>query len=398
MQLKEVKTAQDEKDFIAVNTIINKKDPNYIQPLDKDVNDVFDTAKNKTFRQGKAIRWLLRNDDNELIGRIAAFTNKKYRNKGDDVPVGGIGFFDCINDQHAADMLFDVAKHWLIQQGMQAMDGPINFGERDRWWGLLVKGFAAPLYCMNYNQPYYQSLFETYGFKKFFNQICFSLNVKEKLQQRFYDRHRECAKDPNYSAAHIRKNQLEKFANDFTVIYNKAWAGHGGMKEMERKVVLKLFQTMKPVIDEKTCWFVYYKTEPIAMWINLPDLNQWFKYLNGKFDLFHKLKFLWLKNTKKNNKFTGLAFGVVPEFQAKGVDAYMIMEGARFVQNQELVNGEYVPGKVPRYADYEMQWIGEFNPKMINIAENLGTYRSRILTTYRYLFDRTKEFKAHPIL
>ena len=398
MQLKEVKTAQDEKDFIAVNTIINKKDPNYIRPLDKDVNDVFDTAKNKTFRQGTAIRWLLRNDDNELIGRIAAFTNKKYRNKGDDVPVGGIGFFDCINDQHAADMLFDVAKHWLIQQGMQAMDGPINFGERDRWWGLLVKGFAAPLYCMNYNQPYYQSLFETYGFKKFFNQICFSLNVKEKLQQRFYDRHRECAKDPNYSAAHIRKNQLEKFANDFTVIYNKAWAGHGGMKEMERKVVLKLFQTMKPVIDEKTCWFVYYKTEPIAMWINLPDLNQWFKYLNGKFDLFHKLKFLWLKNTKKNNKFTGLAFGVVPEFQAKGVDAYMIMEGARFVQNQELVNGEYVPGKVPRYADYEMQWIGEFNPKMINIAENLGTYRSRILTTYRYLFDRTKEFKAHPIL
>ena len=398
MQLKEVKTAQDEKDFIAVNTIINKKDPNYIQPLDKDVNDVFDTAKNKTFRQGKAIRWLLINDDNELIGRIAAFTNKKYRNKGDDIPVGGIGFFDCINDQHAADMLFDVAKHWLIQQGMQAMDGPINFGERDRWWGLLVKGFAAPLYCMNYNQPYYQSLFETYGFKKFFNQICFSLNVKEKLQQRFYDRHRECAKDPNYSAAHIRKNQLEKFANDFTVIYNKAWAGHGGLKEMERKVVLKLFQTMKPVIDEKTCWFVYYKTEPIAMWINLPDLNQWFKYLNGKFDLFHKLKFLWLKNTKKNNKFTGLAFGVVPEFQAKGVDAYMIMEGARFVQNQELVNGEYVPGKVPRYADYEMQWIGEFNPKMINIAENLGTYRSRILTTYRYLFDRTKEFKAHPIL
>ena len=398
MQLKEVKTAQDDKDFIAVNTIINKKDPNYIRPLDKDVNDVFDTAKNKTFRQGKAIRWLLRNDDNELIGRIAAFTNKKYRNKGDDVPVGGIGFFDCINDQHAADMLFDVAKHWLIQQGMQAMDGPINFGERDRWWGLLVKGFAAPLYCMNYNQPYYQSLFETYGFKKFFNQICFSLNVKEKLQQRFYDRHRECAKDPNYSAAHIRKNQLQKFANDFTVIYNKAWAGHGGLKEMERKVVLKLFQTMKPVIDEKTCWFVYYKTEPIAMWINLPDLNQWFKYLNGKFDLFHKLKFLWLKNTKKNNKFTGLAFGVVPEFQAKGVDAYMIMEGARFVQNQELVNGEYVPGKVPRYADYEMQWIGEFNPKMINIAENLGTYRSRILTTYRYLFDRTKEFKAHPIL
>ncbi len=398
MQLTEVITEQDKKDFINVNAWIYRNDQNYIRPLNKDVNEVFDPAKNKTFRQGKAIRWILRNENSEWIGRIAAFTNKKYRTKGDDVPVGGIGFFDCINDQQAADMLFDVAKHWLLQQGMQAMDGPINFGERDRWWGLLVKGFVPPLYGMNYNQPYYQSLFETYGFKPFFNQVCFSLNVKDRLKQKFYDRHHECAKDPGYSAEHIKKKNLEKFANDFTIVYNKAYAGHGGMKEMDRKVVLKLFQTMKPVMDEKVSWFVYYKGEPIAMWMNLPDLNQWFKYLDGKFDLLHKLKFLWIKNTKKNRKFTGLAFGIVPEFQAKGVDAYMIVEGARIIQNQELINGEYEPGQFPRYTDYEMQWIGDFNPKMINIAENLDTYRSRILITYRYLFDRTKEFKPHPIL
>jgi hypothetical protein len=45
-----------------------------------------------------------------------------------------------------------------------------------------------------------------------------------------------------------------------------------------------------------------------------------------------------------------------------------------------------------------MQWIGEFNPKMINVAESLGTHRSRKLITYRYQFDRTKEFHMHPIL
>lgn len=399
MQLIEVTTPALGKEFIKVNVVVNRNDANYIRPLDNDINKVFDPEKNKTFRHGKITRWILKNKDNELIGRIAAFTNKKYKTKGDDVPVGGIGFFDCINDQAAADMLFDVAKHWLAQQGMEAMDGPINFGERDNWWGLLVKGFAPPLYSMNYNQPYYQPLFETYGFKNFFNQVCFSLKVGEKLQQKFYDRHAACAKDPKYSSAHIRKDQLEKFANDFTIVYNKAWAGHGGAKEIDKKVVLKLFQTMKAVMDEKISWFIYYDNEPIGMWMNLPDLNQWFKYLNGNFNLLHKLKFLWLKKTKKNKKFTGIAFGIVPEFQAKGVDSYMIMEGARVVQNQkQLPNGEWVPGDIPLYTDYEMQWIGEFNPKMINIAENLGTYRSRILTTYRYLFDRTKEFKPHPIL
>lgn len=46
-----------------------------------------------------------------------------------------------------------------------------------------------------------------------------------------------------------------------------------------------------------------------------------------------------------------------------------------------------------------MQWIGEFNPKMINVVETFGdSYRSRRLITYRYLFDRTKEFNPHPVL
>jgi hypothetical protein len=386
MQLVEVNNPGLEKEFIRINVKINQDNPNYIQPLEKDVRDVFNPKKNKTFRHGEVIRWILQDEKGSSIGRIAAFTNKKYRNKGDDVPVGGIGFFDCINDQHAADMLFDVAKHWLLQKGMEAMDGPINFGERDRWWGLLVKGFEPPIYCLNFNPPYYQELFEKYGFRKFFNQICYALYVPDPIMQKFYDRHAECAKDPNFSAVHIRKNNLAKFVNDFTIVYNKAWAGHGGMKQLDRKVVMKMFQSMKPVMDEKISWFVYYKDEPIGTWINLPDLNQWFKYLHGKFSLWHKLKFLWLKKTKPCDKFVGLVFGIVPEWQGKGVDSYMIVEGARLIQKENL------------YEKYEMQLIGEFNPKMVNVAENLGTYRSRILTTYRYLFDPTKEFKPHPVL
>ena len=58
-------------------------------------------------------------------------------------------------------------------------------------------------------------------------------------------------------------------------------------------------------MDEKVCWFVYYKNEPIGIWINLPDLNEWFKYLDGKFDLFHKLKFLWIKKTKRCKNLPG---------------------------------------------------------------------------------------------
>ncbi|MFT4094345.1 MAG: hypothetical protein QM640_11965 [Niabella sp.] len=397
MKLIEVTTPALAKEFILVNVIINKNDPGYIRPLDKDIHEVFDKEKNKTYRWGETIRWILKDEQEQLIGRIAAFVNKKYKSKGDDGPVGGIGFFDCINDQHAAGLLFDKAKNWLQEKGMTAMDGPINFGERDTWWGLLVKGFEPPLYRMNYNQPYYQALLENYGFKPFFNQICFCLNVGSRIQEKFYQRHAALSKDPGFSSDNIKKNNLEKYVKDFTTVYNKAWAGHGGLKQLDERTVLKMFQSMKAVMDERINWIIYYKKEPIGIWVNLPDLNQWFKYLGGKFGLIDKLKFLWYKKTKPCNKFVGLVFGIVPEFQGKGADAYMIIEGCRLIQNLKIEAGRYELGS-PIYEQFEMQWIGEFNPKMINVAESLGTYRSRVFTTYRYLFDREKTFKPHPVL
>jgi hypothetical protein len=385
MQLTEVTDDHLAKRFLHVNVIINKNDPNFIRPLDKDVHEVFDKRKNKALRHSEITRWILEDGNGQLIGRIAAFVNKKYHNRGDDMKVGGIGFFDCIYNHNAAGMLFDVAKHWLLQRGMEAMDGPINCGERDRWWGLLVHGFDPPPYCVNYNPPYYQELFEQYGFKKFYNQLCFSLKVNGPLQPKFFDRHAMVAQNPDISARHLKKSELDKYALDFATVYNKAWAGHGGMKEIKPEMVKKMFRQMKPVMDEKIVWYTYEKDQPIAIWINLPDLNQWFKYLDGKFNLLAKLKFLWIKKTKKCRKFTGLVFGIVPEWQGKGIDAFMIVEGAKIIQGQNL------------YDDYEMQWIGEFNPKMVNIATSLGTYRSRTLTTYRYIFDRMKEFREHPV-
>lgn len=388
MQIIPVDTPLLAKQFIDVAGVIYANDANWIQPLNKDIEEVFDEKKNKAFRFGKAIRWILKNDDGQLIGRIAAFQNQKYKNKGDEMPVGGIGFFECINNQDAADLLLDNARHWLTKLGMEAMDGPINFGERDRWWGLVTEGYKSPLYGMNYNPPYYKTLFENYGFKVFYNQICLGMKTKEPLQKKIWERHDLVALDTNFSAKHATKKDLEKYATDFSIVYNKAWAGHSGMKQIAKEQAILMFNKMKPVMDERLLWFAYYNSEPIAIFISIPDLNQWFKYLKGKFGILQKLKFLWIKQFKANKKFTGLVFGIVPEFQGKGIDSYIVAESAKVLQQKNTP-----------YLDFEMQWIGDFNPKMLNIANNLGeVFPSRTLTTYRYIFDPTITFKRHPIL
>lgn len=360
-----------------------REDQNYIRPLDQDIEKVFDPKKNKFFKAGSCERFLFKNEENETIGKISVFVNKKYKQ---DQPTGGIGFFDCIDDQKTANFIFDFAKTWLQERGMEAMDGPINFGERDQFWGLLIEGFSEPLYAMNYNAPYYQTLFENYGFRIYFNQLCFGRKIHDPVAENFLAMHARISRNKSITAKPLQLKSLEKFAQDFTQVYNQAWASHGEGKQMSELQALKLFKTLKPVINENISWFVYENEKPIAMWMNIPDLNQWIKFLNGKFGFLQKLLFLILKKFKKNKKMIGLVFGIIPEWQRKGIDGFMIWEGTKHFR------------ETTDFTDYEMQWIGDFNPKMIRIAESLETKVTRKLATYRYLFDENKEFKRQVIL
>jgi len=380
--VEEVQNNQQKKEFLNFPTRLYQHDKNYIRPLDKDINDIFSPEKNKFYVDGECTRFLFKNKS-ETVGKIAVFINKSYEQHQ---PTGGIGFFDCINDQETANFIFNHCKNWLQERGIEAIDGPINFGERDKFWGLLTEGFLEPLYCMNYNFPYYKELFENYGFKTYYEQLCFSRPIFAEVSRVFTVMHAKYSKNPQISAKPLKKNNIEKFARDFTEVYNSAWASHGSGKQIEEAKVLKMFKGMKPIINEHISWFVYENEKPIAMWMNIPDLNQWFKYLDGKFGIIEKLKFLWVKKFKKNEKMVGLVFGVIPEWQKKGIEGFMIWEGTQHLR------------KHTDFKTTELQWIGDFNPKMIKIAENLDTTVTRKLATYRYLFDQEKDFERHPII
>ncbi|HNN31685.1 MAG TPA: hypothetical protein PKJ70_07350, partial [Chitinophagaceae bacterium] len=332
MQIKEVNTKSLENDFITVNVLMNKSNKAYIRPLDNDINDIFNPNKNKAYQNGNAKRWVLVDENGNLIGRIAAFISSKYINKNTNYLTGGIGFFDCINNQNAANTLFNTAKDWLQQNGAEAMDGPINFGDRDKWWGLMVEGFNdEPVFGMPFNPAYYQNLFEQYGFKNYYNQYWYKMMVHDPLPARFKERYEKFAAKPDYYAKHADLKNLEKYAADFAKVYNTAWAQHGEGKEVTKEQILKLFNTMKPIMDVRVIWFAYFKDEPIAMFINIPDINQYIKYFNGKLNLLNKLKLLWMKKNRKHKRLTGLAFGVIPKFQALGVDSYIIQSCANLI-------------------------------------------------------------------
>lgn len=388
MKIQEVRTRQQVKDFLMLPVKLYRNEPHWIRPLDQDIESVFDKEKNKTFRHGECVRWLLLNDTGQVIGRVAAFINNKTVSKGNDQPTGGMGFFECVKDQAAAFMLFDQCRSWLQSKGMEAMDGPINFGSRDRWWGLLIEGFdREPNYQCNYNFAYYQDFFVAYGFQVYFYQFTFHRTIEGPLSPKLAAKAALAAKDPDYAFRYLRKDELHKLPEYILKVYNKAWANRFENPELSLAQAQLIVKQMKPIMDRRILYFGFYKDEPVSFFLSLPEINQILKYVNGKLNWLGKLKFVWHTLLKTNRKAFGILFGVAPEHQAKGLDGAMVMESRRVLQD------EY-----KRYDEYEMNWIGDFNPKMINIVDQVGGKVNKRHATYRKLFDPSRPFKRAPIL
>ncbi|NLF42734.1 MAG: GNAT family N-acetyltransferase [Bacteroidales bacterium] len=385
MIIKEVKTRSDKKAFLDVARVLYKNNPIWVCPFDKEIESIFDPARNVYFKHGEAIRWVLLSPDNRLIGRIAAFIDNHTAHKQDQ-PTGGIGFFECIDDKDAAFLLFDTAREWLREKGMEAMDGPINFGETDKYWGLLVDGFTHPSYEIAYNPPYYKQLFESYGFQTYYKQEGFHLDVKKELPAKFLKIAEWLSQKPDFTYKHFQWKNADSFVNDFVVVFNEAWASFKeNFEPIEEAYIKKTLKKAKAIIDEEFIWFAYYKGKPIAIYLMYPDVNQILRHLNGKLDLIGMIKFLYLKRKKTMTRARGVLMGVIPAFQGRGIESGFILNIAKVMQRK------------PHYTEIEFSWVGDFNPKMRKIFMAVESVPAKHYITYRYLFDRNKPFKRYPI-
>lgn len=372
MIVQEVSDKKRRKDFLEVARIIYQDDPAWICPLDQDIEAVFNPKKNNFFKHGQCTRWILKSNSGELIGRVAAFINEKkaYNN---EQPTGGMGFFECINNQEAAFKLFDTAKNWLQERGMQAMDGPINFGENDSFWGLLIEGYTTPSYGMNYHHPYYKAFFNNYGFNTMYEQITTHLNVRKPFPDRFTKIANWVMKRPGYTFKSFDDTNIDDFAADFIEVYNDGWQNFTGFAPIEKKTILETFEKMKVIMDPKLIWFSYIDNEPASFVVILPDANQMIKGLNGKLNLIGKLKFLYRKY-RGVNRMRAVVMGTKQKFQKHG------LESAIFIKLKEYA----IP--LNQYDELELSWVGDFNKKMLALHESMEVEPGKKHATMRYIF------------
>ena len=381
MRIAPVHTKKEEKAFLNFPRKLYRNDPNHVPMFDSEIRNAFDRKVNPYFRHGEAVRWLALDDQGNTVGRIAAFYDTS-KDEADYVRSGGCGFFESIDDRQVAFLLFDTAKTWLQEHGYEAMDGPINFGENDTNWGCLVQGFLPQALGMNYNLPYYRELFESYGFQLYYRQLSFHLDIVKPFPERFWKIAEWINNRKGFTYKHYDPKYTAQFVDDLVAIYNQAWSQlREDFTPMDPASLYDELRKIKMIVDPEMVWFAYHDDEPIAFFMFLPDANQIFRKLNGKLHLLNKLRFLYLLKSKTITRARGTAAGVIPKYQNSGV------ESGIFYQLRKIMDTK------PQYTEFELSWVGDFNPKMISLYLNTGAVHTKTHFTYRYLFDREQPFK-----
>ncbi len=212
-----------------------------------------------------------------------------------------------------------------------------------------------------------------------------ALEVEIKELDKDKTRHEFEIHTVNYSrgVTGVDKSKTEKIAEDFMIIFNAAWARFPGIPKITKKHSLALLNQMKPIMDNRLVHIAYYKEEPIGFFIMMQDISQITKDFKGRLSLYHKLKLLFkLRLTKSVTRVVGRLFGVVPDHQGKGVEGGLVVNFANLAKK---------PGF--QYTDLELNWIGDFNPTMMKVCEQIGSKIYKTHITYRYLFDRDATFE-----
>lgn len=350
--------------------------PNWAPPLRFEIENVFNPDKNSFFSHGECERFLIYNGDRPA-GRVAVMNNPEKDSRLTP-KMGGMGFIEMENDERLAGEIVGFAKQWHAKRGYPAMRGPINFGENDNHWGLLVENFDdPPVYGMQYHPPYYQTLIEKTGAKKLDDQHSFTMEFSSDLPDRLVRITERILRNRAISYRTIDMNNLYRDAGIIKQIYNAAWAEQDIVERetdftpLTTEAVRKMVDDLKKVMIPEAVLLAFVNGEPASFIVSVPDLYEFSKQTGGKIRWWHIPRLLRFKRHAK--RLRNIAIGTVPKYRKLGLDALLFVKGVQGTRDNN-----------PNLKRLEGAWISEKNWLMRRSVEALGCRHHKTHRTYMW--------------
>jgi GNAT superfamily N-acetyltransferase len=360
-----VRPVQDRSDldvFARFPWQIYKGDPNWVPPLLQDRYSRIDLQKNPFWQTAERDIWIAWKGK-QAVGTIAAIIDQRW-NQVLKQAVGCFGFFECVQDQAAADRLFATAGSSLQQKGMAVMRGPFNPSGTDEI-GILVEGFETrPAILEAHTPPYYPSLFEKAGFTKYNDTVARlaliepdkvdfehgfpekMLRVGERVSQR-----------PDLA---LRKVNMKDWDNELRLacrMYNEALTPLPDFIPLSDEEFMIFANSFKPIIDPEMALIAEVGSRPVGFAIALPDVNEALMHVDGRLNLPGLAKLWWYSRKIKRVSFKILI--VIPDYQRRGIEGLLTMKIGQAIWKKG-------------YQEVDMSMTGEENESSTTMQEHLG--------------------------
>ena len=312
-----VQTKSDQKAFIKFAWTHYQGDPNWIPPIKMTIRELLNYRPHPFYAQAEIQTFLARRNG-VVVGRIAAIVDRAH-NAFHDEQRGMFGFFECIDDQVAANALFESARKWFAERGITKLRGPANPSQNYEW-GLLVDGFEQPpTFMMTYNKPYYAKLITEYGFYKSQDLYAFHGIIEdlETLDPKLAFIADEAERRFNVKVRPISKQSFNEDVNSFLEIYNRSLPGQWGFTPMSEGELRESAKGLKLLITPEMTTMAEIDGKPVATVFGLLDYNPIIKKINGNLFPFGFLRILLGRS--KLTKLRLISTNVVPEYQRWGL-------------------------------------------------------------------------------
>lgn len=317
IRVEPVSGRKQQRQFMQLAWDLYRDDPNWIPPLRQYQKELLGYAKHP-FHEFADVQTFLAYRDDRPCGRIAAIVNHAHNQRYDEKR-GFFGFFESEDDPAVASALFDSARRWLLDRGMESMRGPVN-PSLNYEIGLLIDGFdSPPTFMMTYNPPYYEALYEQYGFQKSQDLFAFwgHVDMLKTLDKKLEFVVNEATRRFDIKLRRMDRRHFDREVRTFLEIYNQSLGGTWGFVPLSEGEVTHMSRTLKHLIVPEMTTVAEVEGRPVASVFGLLDYNPRIKAIDGRLFPFGFLRLLW--NRRKIKKIRLIATNVLPEFQTWGL-------------------------------------------------------------------------------
>lgn len=323
VQIKEVSSKKDMKQFVSFQFDLYKNDKFWIPPIIKDELKQLDPKANPAFDFCDTKFWTAWKD-NKCVGRMGAIINHDYNTKVGE-KLGRFSKVEFVDDVEVSGELFRVAEAWLKQQGMKKIHGPLGFSNLDTQ-GMLIEGFDfLPSIGSVYHKSYYKKHLDDLGFGKENDWVEFRLTLGEKAVNKGIRGAKLIKRRYGFEVVRFStKAELKPYIKPLFQILNDAFQELPYVTKFNDKMIELYAEKYLKVLNPKYVRVVKKDSDIVAFVIALPTLSEAMQKANGKlfpFGFYHILQAL------KQPKWLDLLLtGAVHEHQNSGTAVILFAE------------------------------------------------------------------------